>query len=489
MRKQIFHYFCVFSFAVMLLAASPLANSADTDTAKDDEYYELMKTFVDTFEQIERNYVKDVDRRVLMEAAIKGMISRLDQYSSYISRDDMERFTREIEQQFGGIGISVEGPRNKFDLKDPKKSQLKVVSPLPGTPAYKAGVRAGDLIKKIEGKSTKEMTVDDAIKLMKGNPGDAVTISIQHEKSDKIEEVKIVREVIQMATVLGDRYKGDKWNFFLDEKKKIGYLRLTHFSRRTADELGVALKELQKAGMKGLILDLRSNPGGLLSQATEVSDMFVESGKLVSTKGRNTQERVWNATKEGTLTGFPMVILVNRFSASASEIVSACLQDHKRAIVVGERTWGKGSVQNVIDLAGGRSALKLTTASYYRPSGKNIHKFPKAKDSDVWGVMPDDGYQVEFSRGELIGYSNYRRDRDILRDGDPPKSDFKDRQLEKAVGYILEQLDGKTEKKKKDQPAVEAKKPDVSQLDRTRREKRIISERERRFQTFSVLSS
>ncbi|MCH7989733.1 MAG: S41 family peptidase, partial [Planctomycetes bacterium] len=437
-----FHYFCVFSFAAMLLAVSPLANSADTDSAHNDEYYELMKTFVDTFEQIERNYVKDVHRRELMEAAIKGMIGKLDQYSSYISREDMERFTREIEQQFGGIGISVEGP--------PLSPALRVISPLPKTPAYKAGVRAGDLIKLIEGKSTEGMTLRDAIKLMKGNPGDAITISIQHEKSDKIEEVKIVREIIQMATVLGDRYKGDKWDFFLDEEKKIGYLRLTHFSRRTSDELRAALKELQDAGMKGLILDLRKNPGGLLSQATEISNMFIESGKLVSTKGRNTPERVWNATKEGTLTGFPMSIIVNRFSASASEIVSACLQDHKRAIIVGERTWGKGSVQNVIDLAGGQSALKLTTASYFRPSGKNIHRFPDAKDSDVWGVMPDDGYQVRFTRGENLSYERDRRDRDILRDGDPPKSEFKDRQLEKAVEYILEQLEGKTKKKKKD---------------------------------------
>ena len=229
--------------------------------------------------------------------------------------------------------------------------------------------------------------------------------------------------------------------------------------------------------MKGLILDLRGNPGGLLSQATEISDMFVESGKLVSTKGRNTPERVWNATKEGTLTGFPMAILVNRLSASASEIVSACLQDHKRAIVVGERTWGKGSVQNVIDLAGGQSALKLTTASYYRPSGKNIHKFPGAKDSDEWGVTPNEGFQVRFSRGEFLNYDIYRKDRDILREGGPPKSDFKDRQLQKAVGYILEQLGGNTEKKKKTQPAVEAKKPALSQFNRTRREKRKISER------------
>ena len=150
--------------------------------------------------------------------------------------------------------------------------------------------------------------------------------------------------------------------------------------------------------MRGLILDLRFNPGGLLAAAIEVSDLFIATGRIVSTKGRNSPERVWDAQKEGTFDGFPMVVLVNRYSASASEIVAACLQDHKRAVIVGERTWGKGSVQNVIELEDGHSALKLTTAGYRRPSGKNIHRFPDAKESDEWGVMPDNGYEVKLQR-------------------------------------------------------------------------------------------
>ncbi|MGC3968668.1 MAG: S41 family peptidase [Pirellulales bacterium] len=166
--------------------------------------------------------------------------------------------------------------------------------------------------------------------------------------------------------------------------------------------------------MKGLVLDLRFNPGGLLKSAIDVADLFITDGRIVSTKGRNTDERPVNARKAGTFEGFPMAVLVNRYSASASEIVSACLQDHKRAIVVGERTWGKGSVQNVIELEEGHSALKLTTAAYMRPSGKNIHRFPDAKESDEWGVMPDKGYELKLPDGELGDLVRTRRDRDLL---------------------------------------------------------------------------
>ena len=215
----------------------------------------------------------------------------------------------------------------------------------------------------------------------------------------------ITREWVHVETVLGDRRKSDdSWDFMLDHDKHIGYIRLTAFSRDTAQDLKKALVELRKEGLKGLILDLRFNPGGLLNSAIEVSDLFIAKGRIVSTKGRNTPERVWDAQKEGTFEGFPMAVLVNHYSASASEIVSACLQDHKRAAVIGERTWGKGSVQNVIELEGGKSALKLTTASYHRPSGKNIHRFPDAKETDEWGVMPDAGYEVRLSRRRWSGW-------------------------------------------------------------------------------------
>src|SRR5262249_6886050 len=187
------------------------------------------------------------------------------------------------------------------------------------------------------------------------------------------------------------------------------------FSRETTAELRRALAQLEKEGLKGLIVDLRFNPGGLLSTAIEVSDLFIASGRIVSTKGRNTPERVWDAQKEGTFEGFPMVALVNHYSASASEILSACLQDHQRAVVIGERTWGKGSVQNVIELEGGKSALKLTTASYHRPSGKNIHRFPDAKESDEWGVMPDPGFELKLNLAQTERLIRYRHDRDILQ--------------------------------------------------------------------------
>jgi len=452
-RQYITRFSC---FLVLIAVTGSVQGQGKKPDPKDEEYYELMKTFADTFEQIERNYVKGVDRRVLLEAAIQGMIGKLDQYSSYIKPEDLARFNRQVEQQFGGVGIQV--------YLDAKTGTLTVMTPLPGTPAYKAGIRAGDRILEIEGKSTKGFSTNDAVKLMKGKPGEAVTMGIKHAGSDKLEQIKVVRAIIQVATVLGDTYgENDQWDFMLKEEKDIAYLRLTHFSRRSATELRDALEVAKKRKLKGLVLDLRFNPGGLLTQARDISDLFIESGKIVSTKGRNTRERVWTAKKNGTYSGFPVAVLVNRFSASASEIVSACLQDHKRAVIIGERTWGKGSVQNVIELEGGNSALKLTTASYHRPSGKNIHRFPGAKDSDVWGVVPDEGQLVQLTTEEMQKYLDYRRKRDVLKKGGPPKSDFKDRQLAKAIEFLRSKTDAAGDTPggdKKDKPK-DAKKPKV----------------------------
>ncbi len=402
--------------------------------AKRDEDYELMRLFADTFEQIERNYVKDVDRRQLIQAAIRGMVTQLDPYSNYISPEELKRFNQEVEQEFGGIGIQVQ--------MDPKSRRLMVMTPLPGTPAYKAGIKSGDLIMEVEGKSSEGITLEDAVKTLQGKPGTEVTLGVQHAGSDKIDQLKITRALIQVATVLGDTHKpDDSWNFFVDAESKIGYIRLTHFGRRSADELQEALENLKKEEMKGLVLDLRFNPGGLLGQATKIADLFLESGTIVSVKGRNTDNRVWAAEKDGTFSGFPMAILVNRFSASASEIVSAALQDHKRAVVVGERSWGKGSVQNVIELEGGSSALKLTTAQYLRPSGRNIHKFPGAKEDEEWGVGPDPEHKVELTQQEMQEYLEYRRQRDVIG-GSAPKIEFKDRQLNDALAYLKTQLAG-----------------------------------------------
>lgn len=442
-----------------LMVSSPfqsLSYADDKEKEKDEDYYQMMKLFADTYEQIERNYVKDIDRRVLLEAAIRGMVQELDQYSSYISPEDLSRFNQVVEQEFGGIGIQVH--------IDDQNNRLTVMTPLPGTPAYKAGIRAGDIIDSIEGKSTKGFTLSQAIKILKGREGEKVKMAVIHKGTDKVIPVTVEREIIHVATVLGDTYKDDDaWDYMYDKKAKIGYIRLTHFSRHSAEELRSAIEDLRKQGMKGLILDLRFNPGGLLSQATEISDMFIESGKIVSTEGRNSRNRKWEATSKGTFKDFPMAILVNRYSASASEIVSACLQDHKRAVIIGERTWGKGSVQNVIELEEGDSALKLTTASYHRPSGKNIHRFPGAKDTDVWGVTPDEGYRLRLTDDELEALTEYRRKRDILDHTAKLDTEFKDKQLDLALDYIKEQLSGKNKPADKDADKKAEKKPEAKE--------------------------
>ena len=420
---------------VMLLAIACLVRSS---RAQEDEYYELMRVFVDTFEQIDRNYVKDVDRRRLVEAAVRGMLDELDPYSNYISPEDVTQFTEDIKQEFGGIGIQVRE----------ENGRLTVSTPLPGSPAYKAGVLAGDTIVEIEGKPVADFPkgrkmLDTAVKLLKGKPGVEVTIGVRHLGGDEIVTIPITREIIQLQTVLGDTYNDDgSWNFMYDETEKIGYIRLSHFTRRTGDELRQALRILKKQDVKGLVLDLRFNPGGLLTTAVEVADLFLEKGEIVSTKGRNSPDRAWSAKRFGTFSGFPMAILINHYSASASEIVSAALQDWDRAVIVGERSWGKGSVQNVIELEQGESALKLTTASYHRPSGENIHRFPDATESDVWGVSPDDDFEVEFDQRQQREYLKYRQDRDVLDEDGPPESEFEDAQLVRALEYLRQELTG-----------------------------------------------
>lgn len=384
------------------------------------------------------------------------MLNKLDPYSSYFDNRELKEFNEQVEQEFGGIGIQVS--------IDPKGRHLMVLSPIPGTPAYKAGIKAGDRIVEIDGKATSEFgegkEMDTAVKMMRGIPGSPVKVTVVHMGSEEPVALELNRAIIKTPTVLGDHYEANgEWSYFVEGADKIGYIRLTHFSRNSAAEVEDALKTLQKQGMKALILDLRFNPGGLLSSATAISDLFVEDGVIVSTKGRNTDEQVATATKEGTYTGFPMVVLVNRYSASASEIV-ACLQDHKRALVVGERSWGKGSVQNVIELDGGQSALKLTTASYHRPSGKNIHRFPNAKESDEWGVVPDEGYLIKFSTEEMQKYLDYRRQRDILREDRSEKPvEFTDTQVAKGIEWLKAELAKAAEKKPEspEKPADEKK--------------------------------
>ncbi len=370
-----------------------------------DDGYELFELLADTVDQIDRNYVKEVDRRELIEAAIRGMMTKLDPYSSYIGPEELAQFRTSVDSEFAGIGVQVSND----------DGDLSVLSPIYGTPAYRAGIQAGDRIVEIEGHSTDGLLTEDAIRLMKGPDGSKVTLTIVHTGQTKREKFTLTRERVVVETVLGDRRKtDDHWDFMYDAKNAIGYVRVSAFSLDTAKELHDAMADLKKRKLRGLVLDLRFNPGGLLRSAIEVSKLYISKGRIVSTKGRSSPERFWDADGSDAFEGFPMVILVNRYSASASEIVSACLQDHQRAVIMGERTWGKGSVQNIIELEHGRSALKLTTAAYRRPSGKNIHRFPDAKDKDEWGVMPDLGYELALNDRETRELAAVRRQRDII---------------------------------------------------------------------------
>jgi carboxyl-terminal processing protease len=448
-------------------AESPAAESATpVDAAsrraeqaqRDAEYYELYKVLADTLDQVERNYVTGVSRRELIEAAIRGVLGKLDPYSNYISPEELDQFKSQVESQFGGIGIQISVDGGK----------LKVLSPLVGTPAYRAGIHAGDVITQIEGAPAENITVDEAVRKLKGEPGTNVTITVVDSVGGEPRMVTLTREMIHVETVMGDRRKADDtWDFYLNHEKGIGYIRINTFSRDTARDVENALKQLQTEKLKGLILDLRFNPGGLLTSAIEICDLFVADGPIVSTEGRNSPKRVWSAHGPGTYEGFPMVVLVNGFSASASEIVAACLQDHNRAVILGERTFGKGSVQNVIELEDGQSALKLTTAGYHRPNGKNIHKLPDSKDTDEWGVTPNDGFTMKLTDEQSRDLFRYRRERDILHaakgqpaaeptpsepSADPPADApaapeagptagaYVDAQLQKAVDYLTTEL-------------------------------------------------
>lgn len=435
---------------LLVIGAAGPGRAKDEKQSKEareaDEYYELFEVFADSLDQIERNYVKQLSRRELVEAAIQGMVEKLDQHSSFIGPKEVDNFRTSVENKFGGIGISVAI----------ENGWLTVISPLVGSPAYKAGLVPGDQIIEIEGKPCKGISLSEAVGKLKGAVGTKVTITVRNGADGEPRKVTLERDTVSVETVVGfTRNQDDTWDFMYDDDSHIGYVRLSSFSRDTAGELKKALERLDKDHLKGLILDLRFNPGGLLTSAIEISDLFVDEGLIVSTKGRNIRERKWHAKKAGTFQGFPMAVLVNRYSASASEILSACLKDHDRAVVVGERSFGKGSVQNVIPLEDGESVLKLTTASYWRPNGKNIHRFPDAKESDDWGVSPSDGYDMKMSDDELRQLHDLQRDHLVARGKGPQdsgdasaedkpaedkpaddKEELKDRHLEKALEYL-----------------------------------------------------
>lgn len=392
-------------------------------------------TFALAMDIVEDNYVEEVKPRELFENAMRGMVNQLDDYSDYYGPDFYRQFQQSIDQEFIGIGITVEGP--------PDVEQLTVVSPVYGSPAYRAGLRAGDLILEIDGTSTAGMLLSDAIKRMQGKPNTQVELLVRHVGPEEPVRLRITRELIRTKSVLGETLRKDgNWDYSLQDDPDIGYVRMTTFGEHSVDELREVLS-FKDRPVNALILDLRGNVGGLLDAAVDICDMFIDEGVIVSIRGRDGESQaVFEADKKSTVfdRAIPMAVLVDRYSASASEIVAACLKDHQRAVVVGQRTWGKGTVQNVIPLEHGSSALKLTTATYWRPNGQNIHRMRTATESDNWGVRPDEGLEVALTDDEYRRVYEQRRARDVVADQPQPAPDttqdspaVPDRQLLKAV--------------------------------------------------------
>ncbi len=375
--------------------------------------YENVSLFIDVLQHVEAQYVHELskeERRKFVEAAIQSGLQGLDEHSGFMNAREYRTFAKTTEGSFGGVGISLNVAR------DTKK--LTVVSPIAGSPAYRAGIKPGDEIDKINGVSTKGMTSDEAVDKIQGPPGEAVVLTIRSRGAFRTRDVKLIREIIEVESVMGDRRDHQQqWDYMIDKEHRIGYVRITVFGRKTGEELKKALLHLQEQQVRGLILDLRGNPGGSLTAAVDVARLFLDRGRIVSVEGRTHNPEYYDAIPELALfknrDQHPMVLLVNEGSASASEIVAAALQDWERAYVVGERTYGKGSVQSLIQMEGGTTALKLTIAKYLRPNGKNIHRFPNSKDDEDWGVRPD--AEVKLSPQEELAYWLSRRDRDVIR--------------------------------------------------------------------------
>ena len=360
MRK----YLMIGVSAFVLGAGSMAYISQRTEAAPTRSTYKQLELFGNVLDTVERQYVTPVDDHKLIEAALDGMLTSLDPHSGYLSPDGYDDMQDQTKGEYGGLGIEITS----------EDGVVKVISPMDGTPADKAGIKAGDYITAVNGDSVLGLSVNDAVKQMRGPSGETVTLTIAREKTDPF-DVKLVREVIKPKSAVA-HLEGD-----------FGYVRLSGFNEKATDELSAAIKDLQtkNPNMKGLVLDLRNNPGGLLDQAVGVSDLFLDGGEVVSQRGRDPHDiERFNAKAGDILHGLPMVVLINSGTASAAEIVSGALQDRGRASIVGLTSFGKGSVQTVVPLRGGSDgALKLTTARYYTPSGRSIQKTGITPDLEV----------------------------------------------------------------------------------------------------------
>lgn len=395
---------------------------------------------VGVLNQIERRYLDSIEGAKLFEGGVEGMVGRLDQYSAYIGPEHLAKFEEMISGRFVGVGIEIS--------LEPKTRQLLVVAPLAGSPAYEAGIRAGDKITAIDGQTTQGLSLKDAEQRIRGKPGLPVVLTVVHEGETRPVDMSVIRAVLEAETVLGDMRRPDStWSWFLGGYDRIGYLRINSFSERTEKEMTGALERLTAGRVRGLILDLRNNPGGLLKGAVSVSDMFIESGVIVTTRSRGGRIReTYSADGKALLPDVPMAVLVNQYTASAAEIVAACLQDHGRAVVVGQRSYGKGTVQELINLEEEQGLLKLTTSSYWRPSNRDINRPKNGEDRPEWGVSPNKGFEVVLEGEELARWIRWRPQRDSRRpsathDDEDPRP-LADTCLMKAIDYI-EQSTGK----------------------------------------------
>ena len=380
--------FASLATAVAFLAAPALAqDKADPKAAGGDksELYQQLNLFGDVLEKVRRDYVEPVDEKTLIENAISGMLSALDPHSSYMNAKTYKDMQIQTKGEFGGLGIEV-----TMD-----NGVIKVVSPIDDTPASKAGIQSGDLIFALDGEPVQGLTLQEAVEKMRGKPGQPIKISVRRAGKDPF-DVTLNREVIKVKSVRFRLEAGD-----------IGYIRVTSFTEQSTSGVLDAVEKLKKEAngkLKGYILDLRNNPGGLLDQAIAMSDAFLDKGEIVSVKARKSEDvQRWNAKAGDVAGGLPIVVLMNGGSASASEIVAGALQDHRRAIILGTRSFGKGSVQTIMQVAGG-GALRLTTALYFTPSGRSIQKE---------GIKPD--IEVEPAKIENIQQRSSFREENLRR--------------------------------------------------------------------------
>ncbi len=387
-----------------------------------EDRYEKLKVFTEVLSVVERSYVEETSTKDLIYSAIRGLMASLDPHSGFLTAEDYKEMQVDTKGEFGGLGIQI-------SIRD---GVLTIISPIEDTPAWRAGLKAGDKIRKIEDESTKDMTIHEAVRKMRGPKGTKITISISREGLKGLKDYTIIRDIIKIKSVKSKVLEDD-----------IGYVKVIQFQQRTARDLEKALKELAKGEITARILDLRNNPGGLLNSAVDVADRFLPPGRLVVyIKSRNGEKTEYRTSGRGTVLEMPMVVLVNHGSASASEIVAGALKDWKRAVVLGVKTFGKGSVQSVVPLSDG-SGLRLTTARYYTPKGTSIQSTGITPDITV-KLAPGEGMAEHpvIREEDLEGHlkNNQKAKPDKKEEGETavmkPVSEEEDAQLQRAIDLL-----------------------------------------------------